>query len=316
MKRGLVIVASIFSLAFASAYIRYDQYSNNLYYGGYGRFSPMGLFDSLNIDLIALAMAFLMVFAMCMFSLKKFFKSDRTTAAILSIGISFFVIYGLVRSNFSVGTVFFSLGISENAFYTMLPWIVIGLMILIFLLFGFCALLAITGGVFFAVGFFKLVYQWELSVVLGIIFLILDFFCLKKERTRIGPDMFKDHQWKICPIIFIAGIIIITLGIYGTNTMLIIIGAVLVLIWIFFCLLKKSASPGTSIISPRKTRIRSDSELQNKYDFYSQKIRDIQRKNKGKIPAIGTPDGKLRHRYIQAMKAIENIAKNQGYRLR
>ena len=61
--------------------------------------------------------------------------------------------------------------------------------------------------------------------------------------------------------------------------------------------------------------MRSARELNEKYQSYSNAVRYLQRRNNGKIPALGTPDGNLRHRYIQAMKAVENLADKKGVRL-
>ena len=38
-------------------------------------------------------------------------------------------------------------------------------------------------------------------------------------------------------------------------------------------------------------------------------------RNKGRIPARNTKDGHLYHRYVQAMRAIENLARKKGIRL-
>ena len=63
----------------------------------------------------------------------------------------------------------------------------------------------------------------------------------------------------------------------------------------------------------RKQRERSYRELLKKYEEYSKAINEIQRRNKGQIPSRGTKEGDLRHRYIQAMQAIENMARKQGF---
>ena len=65
----------------------------------------------------------------------------------------------------------------------------------------------------------------------------------------------------------------------------------------------------------REQILRSKAELQGKYNSYSSAVQEIQRRNNGKIPELGTEDGNLRHRYIQAMQAIEQLARDQGFGL-
>jgi len=76
----------------------------------------------------------------------------------------------------------------------------------------------------------------------------------------------------------------------------------------------KSPPPKTN--TPRPTRSRSNQDLQDKYDYYVGLVKAVQKKNKGKIPKLGTPEGDLRHRHIQAIKTIENTAKKQRYKLK
>lgn len=57
-------------------------------------------------------------------------------------------------------------------------------------------------------------------------------------------------------------------------------------------------------------------ELIKKYKYYSRELKKLYKRNNDRIPKIGTPDGNLHYRYMQAMNAIENIAKKQGFKLR
>jgi len=65
-----------------------------------------------------------------------------------------------------------------------------------------------------------------------------------------------------------------------------------------------------------RQRQRTEAELNTKYREYAQAIKQISIANRGKIPSMETKEGKLRHRYIQAMIAIEKIAKNKGIKLK
>ena len=67
--------------------------------------------------------------------------------------------------------------------------------------------------------------------------------------------------------------------------------------------------------TPRPTKNRKNSELQKKYNYYSKLIQTLQKNNNGKVPAMGTKEGKLRKRYVQAMKVTENLARKNGFTL-
>lgn len=66
----------------------------------------------------------------------------------------------------------------------------------------------------------------------------------------------------------------------------------------------------------QKNFIKKKKELIKKYKKYSKELKKLERKNKGKTPELGTPDGNLIYRYTQTIKSIENIAKKQGFNLR
>ncbi len=66
----------------------------------------------------------------------------------------------------------------------------------------------------------------------------------------------------------------------------------------------------------RQQKLRTSRELNKKYKSYSKAIKYLQKKNKGKIPPLETSDGNLIHRYVQAMKATEQLADNEGVKLK
>lgn len=59
----------------------------------------------------------------------------------------------------------------------------------------------------------------------------------------------------------------------------------------------------------------SGNGIQELYDSYSMKIKNIQKRNNGLIPKKNSLDGKLRKDYLEKMKNLELISKNKGYSL-
>lgn len=86
-----------------------------------------------------------------------------------------------------------------------------------------------------------------------------------------------------------------------------------------------TTTPSTS--SPAASRVfrRTASDLQHKYTYYKQLYKQewdaYQQRAKKEglrsgIPPNNSPEGKIRHRYLQAIKAIENMARQQRIRLK
>lgn len=162
-----------------------------------------------------------------------------------------------------------------------------------------------------------------LYVLSGVAVLILLYLLRKRLR--------------FCMILMLAGAGLILIGAltdwFYQKWFVIILGIVLLFFGIVGCSKRKTNKmndilsqalkphergrlPPESTRTQRQTRQKSSRELQRKHNYYSREIKNIQRNNKGKIPRRGTSDGNLRHRDLQAMKAIENIARKQGTRLR
>ena len=275
-KKGLIISLGIFLINFTSAY------------GSYNSFNMRNLLDSIDPQTMLLVFTFIIIFAFLNFILSKFFKdkygnTNKATAGIISFSISLLAIYGLNKSNFDIENLFYSIGITEGILGILIPIILI-------------------------VGFIWLSYS-------------------KKERK------FKFHR----PFLILGALLLLTTiftdFIYekGTATVL---GMILLLIglWLWrkwkvkfpkFPKIPKDSKPlrtnppeETQQKQQRATRQRTARELQQKYNQYSQAIQQIQKNNHGRIPKRGTKQGNLRHRYIQAIKSIENLARKQRIRLK
>jgi LPXTG-motif cell wall-anchored protein len=144
--------------------------------------------------------------------------------------------------------------------------------------------------------------------------------------ASFGKDANGKRKFRFYRFFMILGAFLILLSFFAYEQgVLMIIGIALILLGLFlFWRSKKKGTPQTPNVNnpvdtpeirmQRERRLRSINELRQKYYGYSNEIKKIMA-GRGAIPALNTPQGHLYHRYIQAMKAIENLAKEQGFRL-
>ncbi len=252
-----------------------------------GNFSLSNIINSFNTDAIAYILIFLILFAIIQFVLKKtMFKESKGILTVISISSALLAVYGLIRANFSIADLMFALNLPPMFQYNLIWILLLIAFIFLWAKYDFGITLIVFGAGLFLIGALKLVYANASIGVFGAVLLLFGIWLKWKNRDKDMQD----------------GTIINT-----TNNI-------------------NVPGPGESSINflgfgpkkriPREMRTRSRKELQKKYNFYSKKIQKIQKRNNGRIPKKGTKEGHKRHRYIQAMNAIENTAKRQGFRLR
>jgi hypothetical protein len=264
-----------------------------------GGFSFNSLFYNFDIDIVAYLAIFLILFAMITWILRKtkLFADSKGIMIVISISSALLALYGLIRANFSISDLMFRFNI-PGLLQQNLIWMLFLVVFLIFWIkFGFGICLMLIGAGLFVIGALGLVYANTGFMIVGGILFILGYLWwrwrkhinkykelnlndqldYKLKKRALEGDKRRDRIPQ-------------NIGFLGT-----------------------SKDPQKAA---RARRNRSAKELQKKYDFYSKKVRKIQKKNNGKIPKLNSGEGHLRHRYIQAMKAIENDAKRQGFKLR
>ena len=132
---------------------------------------------------------FLISFSLLFFALNKVFKKQNTTASgIISLAISFLIIYGLNKSEFDIGNYLYDFGINSNVLYTLLP-IVIGAAI-IFLLIRFKEkALYIIGAALLVIGLYILRNVTATIILVAII--VLFAFVIRSVLKFLGISLGK-----------------------------------------------------------------------------------------------------------------------------
>ena len=144
--------------------------------------SAAGLSDILNsIDgaTILLFAVFIVSFSLIFFALNRVFKKENTTTSgIISVVISFLIVYGISKSGFSIENSLYGIGISQEVLGVVIPIIAIAGMIFLIIKLRENSLLAI-GGLLILLSFF--VYAKLLLIVVGVILIVIRIFLLLRK---------------------------------------------------------------------------------------------------------------------------------------
>jgi len=180
MKK-LLLLSTIFLMKFASAQ----------FYSGYGGFSLAEFFDRIDPQTIILVLLFLVFFALIFYALSRIFKDphgrpNKGIAGIIAFAISAMITYGLYRTGFDFGGIFYNLGFSSDLLYPILAavsLIIVGLLIWklkvsrFLMTFGlFIILLTIFTEIFYEKGF---------PLIIGIVSLVIGFLLWRGRRRRL-----------------------------------------------------------------------------------------------------------------------------------
>lgn len=139
--------------------------------------SAAGLSDILNaIDetTILFFAVFIVSFSLLFFALNRVFKKENTTTSgIISVVISFLIVYGINRSGFSIQNSLYGFGISQEVLGIVIPIIVIAGVIFLIVKLRKNSL-AVLGALFVFTGLW--VYTKALFITIGIILIIIWVF--------------------------------------------------------------------------------------------------------------------------------------------
>jgi len=140
---------------------------------------------------------FIISFSVLFFALSKFFKDNKLVPGVVSMAISFMIIYGINKSGLSIENFFFDLGISSevmNVVYTIAPFLIVAGIIFAIVKLKKNSLLLI-GGLLIVASFF--IYEQTISLVLGAILIIIRIFLGKNKED--GEHKLPGHSvpfWK------------------------------------------------------------------------------------------------------------------------
>jgi hypothetical protein len=140
------------------------------------------LFYSIDPSTMILGLIFIVLYVIIHFSLSKVFKKERASSTIISLCISLLAVYGLNRIDFNLSGILFNWGISEDILYLIVPWIILGITILVSFVkdkttgkisFRLYRLLLILGAILLLIGLIPGVYEQTIFIIAGIILILL-----------------------------------------------------------------------------------------------------------------------------------------------
>lgn len=133
---------------------------------------------------------FLISFALIFFALNKVFKGNTSISGIISLALSFLIVYGINKSGFNVEGSLSDIGISSNILYILLPILIAAVIIYLIVKFGKKAWYAI-GAILVILGIF-IIRDVVTIITLGAIVLLFVFIIkgvLKFTGISTGKPM-------------------------------------------------------------------------------------------------------------------------------
>ncbi len=154
------------------------------------------LLYSVDPNTMVLMLTFIIIFLLINFPLKRVFKKERASSTIISLCVALLAVYGINRMDFDLTKIFYGIGISKEVLYTVLPWVILGLIILAsfakdaatgkrkFRLYRFFMIL---GVILIALGLAGLVYQRAFFVIAGVVLFLLGLFLWWRIKKKLTP---------------------------------------------------------------------------------------------------------------------------------
>jgi len=129
------------------------------------------MLDSIDSSFVILSSVFIISFLFFYFSLSKVFKTQKNFASIISVVLSFLIVYGVNKVGFDVENFFFNMGVSEDAFMTIIPLILVAGIIFMFIKFK-TKTFYYLGGLLIVLGFFIFEEAAQI-IVMGVVLIII-----------------------------------------------------------------------------------------------------------------------------------------------
>ena len=140
--------------------------------------------DSMDESTVILSALFIIIFTVVNFVLaSSFFKGQKGPAGITAMAIAFLSVYGLNRLDFDLEVIFFDIGISTEALYTLGPIIILAGFIYAISKFKQNALFA-AGLTFLVISLTDLVYEQGIMATVGFICLIAGIIWQRKQKKN------------------------------------------------------------------------------------------------------------------------------------
>ena len=135
--------------------------------------------------LIFWVIAFLIVLAFTNYSLTRVFRKQKIMGTIIAVLVSIAVVYFTARKYPSfLDNVFYGMGVDPDQIISILPWIGIGLAILIIAIWGFGMLLMVVGGILIASGATGIAYERTASILIGTALFLIGLWLWSRRRRK------------------------------------------------------------------------------------------------------------------------------------
>jgi hypothetical protein len=183
MKRGLLGFPLLILLT---------QVISAQFYSGYGSFSLTNFFDRIDPQTIILVLLFLIFFALIFYALSRIFKDpygqpNKGIAGTIAFAVTSLIIYGLYRTGFDLGSIFYNWGFSVGSLYPILAVVFLIVAFLLIWKLGFGRFL-MTFGLFIILltAFTEIFYEKGLVLIIGIVLLGIGLLLGRRSRRVMG----------------------------------------------------------------------------------------------------------------------------------
>ena len=181
MKRGLLGFPLLVLLT---------QVVSAQFFSGYGGFSITNFFDSIDSATITLGLLFFIFFALIFYALSRVFKDqygqpNKGIAGTIALAVSLLIIYGIYRSGFNLGDLFYGFGIGKSALYLIALIIFIVLAIFLIKKIKLHGFLIVFGLLLILLTIFTDIFYEKLTaLIIGIVLLLIGLFLWWRKRKR------------------------------------------------------------------------------------------------------------------------------------
>ena len=174
------------------------------FFGGYGRFSITDFFSSIEPATITLGLLFFIFFALIFYVLSRVFKDqygqpNKGIAGTISLALSLLIIYGLYRTGFDLGNIFYNLGFSVGALYPILSVLFLIIAILLIRKLRFSGFLILFGLFIILLTIFTdIFYEKLVALTIGVVLFLIGVWLWRRGRRMmrgIGRGALRAGKW-------------------------------------------------------------------------------------------------------------------------
>ena len=145
-----------------------------------------GIFSGIDATFIFWVIAFLICLGVTNFIFTRFFKNQKIVGTSIAILTSIAIVYFTSRKypNF-LNNIFYSFGMNPNTILQALPWIGLGVAIIVVAVWGFAMLFMIGGAMLIISGATGLTYNQTAAIIIGVALFLIDCgYGIEEKRKK------------------------------------------------------------------------------------------------------------------------------------